>query len=354
VIGAGLAGSATAASLAARGWQVSVLERHDGPAQEASGNPQGVLYLKLSAHGTALSQMIVSGFGYTRRQLERLQRGHRLGRLRRAATGLRRQGSRTPGQTGRGVRQQPAAPAGPRPGPAVAGVGLPAGGLYYPEGAGCIRPRCARRSRASAHSPAEPRHVLELRKVDGQWQAWDGERLLASAPWWCWPAPPRCALRPAPAAAQAHSRADHPLAGHRRQPGAARWCAPKAMWRRRVGEHTLGASFDFHSDTTPTTAEHQGNLALLDEISTDLAQRLAVAELDVEQLQGRAAFRCTSPDYLPIVGPVADTEAFNEAYAALAKDARQVPDIACPWLAGLYVNSGHGSRGLITAPLSGN
>ncbi len=37
----------------------------------------------------------------------------------------------------------------------------------------------------------------------------------------------------------------------------------------------------------------------------------------------------------------------------LAKDARQLPDKPCPWLEGLYVNSGHGSRGLITAPLSG-
>jgi len=46
-------------------------------------------------------------------------------------------------------------------------------------------------------------------------------------------------------------------------------------------------------------------------------------------------------------------QTFNQTYAALSKDARQVPDIACPWLDGLYVNSGHGSRGLITAPLSG-
>ena len=37
----------------------------------------------------------------------------------------------------------------------------------------------------------------------------------------------------------------------------------------------------------------------------------------------------------------------------LAKDARQVPDTPCPWHDGLYVNSGHGSRGLITAPLCG-
>src|SRR5690606_16039489 len=76
VVGAGLAGCATAASLAARGWQVSVLERHADAAQEGSGNPQGVLYLKLSAHGTALSRLVVSGFGYPRRLLENLHKGH--------------------------------------------------------------------------------------------------------------------------------------------------------------------------------------------------------------------------------------------------------------------------------------
>lgn len=116
----------------------------------------------------------------------------------------------------------------------------------------------------------------------------------------------------------------------------------------------MGASFDFHNDDlAPTVAEHQGNLSLLDEISTDLAERLNTSVLDPARLRGRAAFRCTSPDYLPIVGPVADAQAFTDAYAVLAKDARQVPDTPCPWLDGLYVNSGHGSRGLITAPLSG-
>jgi tRNA 5-methylaminomethyl-2-thiouridine biosynthesis bifunctional protein len=131
-------------------------------------------------------------------------------------------------------------------------------------------------------------------------------------------------------------------------------CADGYVAPPRGDEHTLGASFDFNNeDLTPTVAEHQGNLALLDDISTDLAARLRTAELAPAQLQGRAAFRCTSPDYLPIVGPMADVEAFNEAYAMLGKDARQVPDVACPWLEGLYVNSGHGSRGLITAPLSG-
>ncbi|NWD91790.1 FAD-dependent oxidoreductase, partial [Pseudomonas sp. K5002] len=120
----------------------------------------------------------------------------------------------------------------------------------------------------------------------------------------------------------------------------------------RLGEHTLGASFDFKSDDlTPTVAEHAGNLQMLREISLDLLQRLGADSLAPEQLEGRAAFRCTSPDYLPIVGPLAQREAFDHTYAALGKDARQVPDAPCPWLHGVYINSGHGSRGLVTAPL---
>jgi len=199
--------------------------------------------------------------------------------------------------------------------------------------------------------------VVELRKADGLWQAWDGEHLLASAP--------LVVLAGAADVRRFAPCAQLPLKRIRGQitrlpaTEASRAlrtvvCADGYVAPPRGDEHTLGASFDFHNDDlTPTVAEHQGNLALLDEISTDLASRLGAEALDVEQLQGRAAFRCTSPDYLPIVGPVADPEVFAQAYAVLGKDARQVPEVACPWLDGLYVNSGHGSRGLITAPLSG-
>ncbi|MBS7672416.1 hypothetical protein KIN13_02970, partial [Vibrio cholerae] len=80
---------------------------------------------------------------------------------------------------------------------------------------------------------------------------------------------------------------------------------------------------------------------MLGEISTDLLQRLGADRLAPEQLEGRAAFRCTSPNYLPIVGPLADHAAFEQAYAVLGKDARQVPQTPCPWLPGLFLNSGH-------------
>ncbi|MEW4950399.1 bifunctional tRNA (5-methylaminomethyl-2-thiouridine)(34)-methyltransferase MnmD/FAD-dependent 5-carboxymethylaminomethyl-2-thiouridine(34) oxidoreductase MnmC [Pseudomonas asiatica] len=358
VIGAGLAGSTTAASLARRGWQVTVLERHDTPAREASGNPQGVLYLKLSAHGTALSQMILAGFGYTRRQLQRLQRGHdwdACGVLQLAfdSKEAERQGKLADAFEHGLLHSLERAEA-----EAIAGVALPAGGLFYPEG-GWVHPPalCQQQLQHPGIRLLTHQEVLELRKVDGQWQAWAGERLLASAPVVVL-AGAADVLRFEPCAQLPLKRIRGQITRLPATPSSRALrtvvCAEGYVAPPRGDEHTLGASFDFHStDLAPTVAEHQGNLALLDEISVDLAQRLGTTELDPGQLQGRAAFRCTSPDYLPIVGPVADAQAFAQAYAVLGRDARQVPDMACPWLDGLYVNSGHGSRGLITAPLSG-
>ena len=356
VIGAGLAGCATAESLANRGWQVSLLERHAAPALEASGNPQGVLYLKLSAHGTALSQLILSGFGHTRRLLERLQRGvdwDGCGVLQLTFDDKE------------GKRQAQLAEAFPESllhlldqsaAQARSGIRLASGGLFYPEG-GWVHPPalCDRQAthpniRLIAHHEA-----LELRQVGGQWQAWDNERLIDSAP--------VVVLAGAADIKQFAQSAELPLKRIRglitRLPETSAStalstvvCAEGYVAPARLGEHTLGASFDFNSvDLTPNLADHLGNLQMLEEISHDLVERLKAADLPPEQLQGRAAFRCTSPDYLPIVGPLANREAFMEAFAALGKDARQVPDVACPWLDGFYVNSGHGSRGLITAPL---
>ncbi|MHC8406406.1 bifunctional tRNA (5-methylaminomethyl-2-thiouridine)(34)-methyltransferase MnmC2/FAD-dependent 5-carboxymethylaminomethyl-2-thiouridine(34) oxidoreductase MnmC1 [Pseudomonas sp. TMB3-21] len=358
VIGAGLAGCATAASLAARGWQVSLLERHTALAQEASGNPQGVLYLKLSAHGTALSQLIVSGFGYTRRLLEQLHRGvdwEGCGVLQLAFNGKEAE------------RQAQLAVAFPadllhvvdrEQAETHAGIGLASGGLFYPEG-GWVHPPALCQLQASQPNIRILTHhdVLHLQRIDGQWQALAGDTVLAEAP--------VVVLAGAAEIKRFPCSSELPLKRIRGQitrlPQTTQSqalstvvCAEGYVAPARLGEHTLGASFDFNNDDlTPTAAEHAGNLQMLEEISADLVTRLGADKLHVETLEGRAAFRCTSPDYLPIVGPLADTPAFAEAYSALNKDARQIPDIPCPWLEGMYVNSGHGSRGLITAPLSG-
>jgi tRNA 5-methylaminomethyl-2-thiouridine biosynthesis bifunctional protein len=241
---------------------------------------------------------------------------------------------------------------------ARAGIALQSGGLFYPQG-GWVHPPALCRYQVGAANIQLMTHrdVVELRRENGLWQAWDGDRLLESAT--------VVVLAGAAEVKRFPASSELPLKRIRGQITRLKEtdasqslstvvCAEGYVAPGRLGEHTLGASFDFTcDDLTPTTAEHLGNLDLLREISEDLADRLNVDQLTPEQLEGRAAFRCTSPDYLPIVGPLADRTAFLTAYAVLGKDARQVPETQCPWIDGLYINSGHGSRGLITAPLSG-
>ena len=56
VIGGGIAGCATARALANRGIVVTLIERHKKVAQEGSGNPQGILYPKLSTSTSDLAR----------------------------------------------------------------------------------------------------------------------------------------------------------------------------------------------------------------------------------------------------------------------------------------------------------
>lgn len=358
VIGAGLAGCAAAASLARRGWQVTLLERRAAVAEETSGNPQGVLYLKLSAHGTALSRLILAGFGFTRRLLQRLEPGRdwspcgvlQLASDAREAARQAELAAAFPADLLHGLGRAEAEER--------AGVALDSGGLFYPE-AGWVHPPAL-----CAHLAAHPnirllphREVLDLHREDGQWCARAGETLLARAPVavFCGGAEiarfPEAAGLPLKRIRGQISRLPATAASRDLQTVL---CAEGYVAPPRDGEHTLGASFRFDSTELELTAkEHAENLQLLREISTDLAERLQADRLDPAALDGRAGFRCTSPDYLPIAGPLADAAAFAEAYAVLGKDARQVPQHPCPWLDGLYVSSGHGSRGLLSAPLAG-
>ncbi|MFF7708772.1 bifunctional tRNA (5-methylaminomethyl-2-thiouridine)(34)-methyltransferase MnmD/FAD-dependent 5-carboxymethylaminomethyl-2-thiouridine(34) oxidoreductase MnmC [Pseudomonas sp. NPDC007930] len=336
VVGAGLAGCASAASLAARGWRVTLLDRAAALAQGASGNPQGVLYLKLSAHGTALSRLIVSGFGYTRRLLEQLQPGEHW-----SACGVLQLAYDEPERQ----RQAKLAEAfstdllqalGREQAEARAGVALPSGGLYYPD-AGWVHPPalCQWLAEHPLITFAPLREVLRLEHSEGQWQAFDGERCVGQAP--------VVVLANAEDAARLAGLPLKPIRGQiTRLPAnpasqALRSvvCADGYVAPPRCGEHTLGASFAFNTTSlAPSAAEHAENLERLAQISPELAASLAAP---AESLQGRVAMRCTTPDYLPVVGPLAEADEHGQPR----------------WREGLYVNSGHGSRGLITAPLAG-
>ena len=74
VIGAGLAGTSCAAQLASRGWQVRIVERLSAPAQEASGNPAGLLMPAFSVDWNPATRLTVPSFVYAVQWLNALTR----------------------------------------------------------------------------------------------------------------------------------------------------------------------------------------------------------------------------------------------------------------------------------------
>ena len=111
------------------------------------------------------------------------------------------------------------------------------------------------------------------------------------------------------------------------------------------GQHCIGATFDLDdADTSPRSSSDQENLAKLDAF-------LAIKDRQV--LGHRVAFRCTTPDYLPIVGPVPNNDAMQDLYQSLQFDGKRIIPEACPMQPGIFVLTGLGSRGLTYGPLAG-
>ncbi|MEK7737826.1 MAG: tRNA (5-methylaminomethyl-2-thiouridine)(34)-methyltransferase MnmD, partial [Pseudomonadota bacterium] len=69
VIGAGLAGCAAAERLAARGWEVTVIDAAGAPAQGASGNPAGVLRPQPSLDDNPMARLSRAAFLHALRHL---------------------------------------------------------------------------------------------------------------------------------------------------------------------------------------------------------------------------------------------------------------------------------------------
>ncbi|MBI1396291.1 MAG: bifunctional tRNA (5-methylaminomethyl-2-thiouridine)(34)-methyltransferase MnmD/FAD-dependent 5-carboxymethylaminomethyl-2-thiouridine(34) oxidoreductase MnmC [Betaproteobacteria bacterium] len=358
VVGGGLAGTAVAASLAARGTSVTLLERRSTLAAEASGNPQGVFHIRPSPHGTALTDLVLAGAGLGLRETARLLAGRedawsRCGVLALASDAADAERQERLARLGWPRTFVHAVDA--REAAAIAGVDLPGGGLFYPDSGwgsppmlceALVRsPRIAVRTLASA---------VTLRRDDtGTWRVSDAEgHELARAP-----VVVVCAANDV----RRIDLLEHlPLKVIRGQisyvpatPASARLrtvlCGDSYVAPARDGIHCAGATFGIRDEGTDVrTEDHAENLAALERLAPALADAMGTSALDPASLGGRAALRCVAPDYLPVVGPVCDARAFRERYAALSQDARTGFTGDAPWLAGLHVSTAHGSRGLVS------
>ena len=371
VIGAGLAGCHSARSLAHRGWRVTVLERNPAPATEASGNPQGLLYAKLSAQDSPLSRWNLVSLCYAQRHYTDFwQQTPASGEHFGAACGLLQVPSNDREQRQQAaIAQRFAAapdlliPMTAEEASARADVPLASGGLFFP-GAGWLNPPAI--CRALLNHP----NIQVITGVDvhalthehNQWQARDsqGHRLADTTV---------AVLANAYAASRFVEAL--PLKAIRGQISqvpstavtstlATALCSEGYIAPAHEERHCVGATFDLHETHTDVTAEgHRANLKQLSVFGEVLGSSwinpdigtIDIETIDIETWKGRVGFRCATADYLPLIGPVPDREVMREDYADLRRDARLNIPLPGQYQPGLYLNVGYGSRGLCYTPL---
>lgn len=114
-------------------------------------------------------------------------------------------------------------------------------------------------------------------------------------------------------------------------------------------QYTCGASYDLKSTERGLLQDSQTQN--MDTLRSCLP---GFADLALEHLplQGRVEFRCSTPDYLPIIGPVPDSAFFLKHYGQYAKNSNACIPVPGEYHEGLLVNIAHGSRGFSTAPLA--
>jgi len=124
-------------------------------------------------------------------------------------------------------------------------------------------------------------------------------------------------------------------------------CAKGYLTPEINGLHTIGSTFDPRSiDTTVLDSDNETNLQYLADFSPDFFKNLGGIKIE----GARAGIRCQSPDMLPMLGFLGDYEDFKETYSDIGKGQLKKNYPAAKCFPSLYINTAHASRGLISTP----
>lgn len=364
VIGAGIAGSAACERLCARGWQVTLIERHDRPAQEASGNLAGIAMPLLSKDDNLPSRLARAAYLFTLQTWQRLGGigqafiGDACGVLQLAADATHAQLQKDildahnyPEEFVRWLEARDVAPLTGHPA-SHGGWLFPRGGWVYP-GSLCdaLLAACGERlQRRFTHD------ACGLHRSGDDWRVCDGNgAVIAQAPVVVIANGTNATIFP--------QTQELPLTAIRGQiahvpadalpPLQVVLCGDGYVTPSSQGVCCVGASYDMDADPQMREASHTENLARLKQlvpqaegfvrgegtVAGDVDRAYPGSAYTGRPYPGRVAFRCVSPDRLPLVGALPD-----HAAPIAGSRLRDVPRVP-----GLYGLLAYGSRGLIWA-----
>ena len=313
VIGAGLAGTSCAQRLVERGWSVQLIERHQAPAQEASGNPAGLVRPVFSLDWNTHSRFTSAAFLYaTRHQaaLEKLGRGPIHGEG--GVLQLARDASHFDKQ--QRIIEQFALPADlvkvvqTREAEELAGMPVAGPACWFPQAVWADPGSMCQSNLAASEGFVGflyGRDAAGLRRADGRWEVLDAcGQMLASAP--------VVVLANALAANRFSQAAWLPLRPVRGQVSLMRQrpgrnlriavCRDGYVTPAVHGMHCLGASFNEDMpDQDLRIEDHVANLSRLEAMLPGFGDGITP-----EMLSGRVAFRAMSFDRLPVLGALSD------------------------------------------------
>ena len=354
VIGGGIAGLMAASSLADLGRRVTLHEAADDVAAGASGNPAAVVEPWLDRGGNAVARSHLAAY------LHLLRRYGDLGPEVWQPCGiLRLLGDAEAQRQGALLAQDRLLPPehlqylGPDDASARAGIALGQPALHLPQ-AGLARPKALA---ALATTKVEVRRgsaIAGLRPGDDGWallgprgEAVDRADVVVLAA-----ALATAHLAPLPLAFQARAGEITflpPFAGiaDLRAVLMFNGYLTPAIDIAGVTAHVLGATFDVVSPDNPVS--QKGNAAARN--LRALGKALPHLTLpDPATLNGRANVRATTTDHLAILGGVPDMDHYAASYDGL-RQGKRGPYPAARYQPGLYVLTGLGARGFLTAPL---
>lgn len=325
VIGAGIAGATLAHALAMRGYQVTVLERGE-VANGASGNVAGVLFPQLTKQWNTSTAWYFTAYGFMLRQLARWRAAGL--EFKSAAPGMLRLPrhaeeeqqlralNETLGLDAAMVQWMERDAAS-----AQAGLELQTGGAYFPHGTWVNAPSlCAALLQHGNIMLRSNSCVTKLAREGDGWQVTlaDGEVLSADT------------IGVAAAEESVVLLGDYAVklnavggqlteisTSDAAQPLRSILCH-KGYVVPLANSYLIGATYHREEMHAVTDARHAENIVELANVLPGWFNGKAIG--------GRSSLRATTPDRMPYIGALDD---------------------------GLYVSTGHGSRGLLSAPLAG-
>jgi tRNA 5-methylaminomethyl-2-thiouridine biosynthesis bifunctional protein len=351
IIGAGIAGATTAIEMQKRGYNVTLFDKSNEPACGGSGNIQGAVYAKLSASANHNTQFYIQALISAQKALSALPNDvahdacglvqlvhdkRELKRLEQIALSDYIPTDLAQVKTAQQLTE-------------LVGTPLNEPGLWFPQG-GWVSPKDWVTHLLKDIRCRFNNEIINLTQTKQGWQvtnqlgqALEFDQVIL------------CSAVDSIKLEQTKHLPLNAIAGQVTQLACtensnklkAVICTDRYVMPALNGLLTIGSTFRLKSTNTKTNEpENQENIAGLQQRVPDLV------DAEPQVVSDRAGVRCTTPDYLPLVGPLCDERALTQQFTLPLQRNRAHKERPAQHVTGLWINVGHGSKGLCSSHLS--